>query len=173
VTDSVRLDPWHAGNCSVCFGWCALFTTKIQFASAGIFTSFGPSVYMCMSCPFWVISSCASRLHSDDRLCLNRWREGACYSSIVMLLREARCSSPSCSLDSSIRREVCLHRWVARRIDVPHLQVTCIAHVIGRSYQIYWIRRCIMKDRANSLYQVRSPQSSFPSRFLPVSLFCC
>jgi hypothetical protein len=20
VTDSVRLDPWHAGNCSVCFG---------------------------------------------------------------------------------------------------------------------------------------------------------
>jgi hypothetical protein len=30
----------------------------------------------------------------------------------------------------------------------PHLQVTCIAHMIGRSYQIHWIRRCIMKDRA-------------------------
>jgi hypothetical protein len=60
-------------------------------------------------------------------------REGACYSSIVVLLREAHCSSPSCSLDSSIRREVHLHRRVAHRIDVPHLQVACIAHVIGRS----------------------------------------
>jgi hypothetical protein len=37
-------------------------------------------------------------------------REGACYISIVVLLREARCSSPSCSLDLSIRREVHLHR---------------------------------------------------------------
>jgi hypothetical protein len=37
-------------------------------------------------------------------------REGAYYSSIVVLLREARCSSPSCSLDSSIRREVRLHQ---------------------------------------------------------------
>jgi hypothetical protein len=25
-----------------------------------------------MSCLFWVICSCASRLHSDDRLCLNQ-----------------------------------------------------------------------------------------------------
>jgi hypothetical protein len=64
-----------------------------------------------------------------------------------VLLREARCSSSSCSLDSSIRREVRLHRRVAHRIDVPHLQVACIAHVIGRSYKIHWIRRCIVKDR--------------------------
>jgi hypothetical protein len=74
--------------------------------------------------------------------------EGACYSSIVVLLHEARCSSSSCSLDSSIRREVRLHRRVAHRIDVPHLQVACIAHVIERSYQIHWIKRRIMKDRA-------------------------
>jgi hypothetical protein len=59
-------------------------------------------------------------------------REGACYSSIVVLLREAHCLSPGCSLDSSIRREVRLHRRVARRIDVPHIQVTRIAYVIGR-----------------------------------------
>jgi hypothetical protein len=72
VTNSVHLDPWHAGNCSVCFGRCALFATKIQFASAGIFSSFGPSMYRSMSCPFWVICSCASRLHSNDRLCLNQ-----------------------------------------------------------------------------------------------------
>jgi hypothetical protein len=58
--------------------------------------------------------------------------EGACYSSIVVLLREAHYSSSSCSLDSSIQREVHLHRRVARRIDVPHLQVACIAHMIGR-----------------------------------------
>jgi hypothetical protein len=25
-----------------------------------------------MSCPFWVVCSCALRLHSDDRLCLNQ-----------------------------------------------------------------------------------------------------
>jgi hypothetical protein len=80
--------------------------------------------------------------------------EGACYSCIVVLLREAHCSSPSCSLDSSIRREVRLQRRVAHRIDVPHLQVTCIAHVIGRSYQIYWIRRCIVKNQANSLHHL-------------------
>jgi hypothetical protein len=93
---------------------------------------------------------------SDVRLVIQYivLREGACYSSIVMLLREARCSSPSCSLDSSIRHEVRLHRRVARRIDVPHLQVTCIAHVIGRSYQIYWIRRCIVKNQANSLHHL-------------------
>jgi hypothetical protein len=72
VTDSVRLDPWRAGNCSVYFGRCALFATKIQFASMGIFSSFGPSVCRSMSCPFWVIYSCALRLHSDDRLCLNQ-----------------------------------------------------------------------------------------------------
>jgi hypothetical protein len=48
------------------------FATKIQFASTGIFSSFGPSVCRSMSCPFWVICSCASRLHSDDRLCLNQ-----------------------------------------------------------------------------------------------------
>jgi hypothetical protein len=45
---------------------------KIQFVSAGIFSSFGPSVCRNMSYPFWVICSCASRLHSDDRLCLNQ-----------------------------------------------------------------------------------------------------
>jgi hypothetical protein len=45
--------------------------------------------------------------------------EGACYSSIVVLRREARCSSSSCSSDSSIRREVRLNRQVAHRIDVP------------------------------------------------------
>jgi hypothetical protein len=33
-------------------------------------------------------------------------------------------------------------------LTFPHLQVTCIAHVIGRSYEIHWIRRCIVKDRA-------------------------
>jgi hypothetical protein len=33
--------------------------------------------------------------------------------------REARCSSSSCSLDSSVRREVRLHRRVGHRIDVP------------------------------------------------------
>jgi hypothetical protein len=49
-----------------------LFATKIQFASVGIFSSFGPLVCRSMSCPFWVICSCASRLHSDDRLCLNQ-----------------------------------------------------------------------------------------------------
>jgi hypothetical protein len=65
-----------------------------------------------------------------------------------VLRREARCSSSSSSLDSSIQREVHLYRRVARRIDVPHLQVACFAHVIGRSYQIHWIRRCIVKDRA-------------------------
>jgi hypothetical protein len=71
---------------------------------------------------------------SDVRLVIHYivLREGACYSSIVMLLREAHCSSLSCSLDSSIQREVRLHRRVACRIDVPHLQVACIAHVIGR-----------------------------------------
>jgi hypothetical protein len=70
------------------------------------------------------------RLSSYPQYC--DLREGACYSSIVVLLREARCSSSSCSLDSSIRREVRLYRRVAHRIDVPCLQVTCIAHVIGR-----------------------------------------
>jgi hypothetical protein len=35
-----------------------------------------------------------------------------------VLRREARCSSSSCSLDSSVWREVRLHRRVARRIDV-------------------------------------------------------
>jgi hypothetical protein len=71
---------------------------------------------------------------SDVRLVIQYivLREGACYSSIVVLVCEARCSSPSCLLDSSIRREVCLHRRVARRIDVPHLQVACIAHAIRR-----------------------------------------
>jgi hypothetical protein len=72
VADLVRLDPWRAGICSVCFGGCALFATKIQFASAGIFSSFGPSVCRSMSCLFWVICSCGSRLHSDDHLCLNQ-----------------------------------------------------------------------------------------------------
>jgi hypothetical protein len=72
VAASVYLDPWRAGNCPVCFGWCALFSTKIQFASAGIFSSFGPSVCRSMSCPFWVICSYASRLLSGDRLCLNQ-----------------------------------------------------------------------------------------------------
>jgi hypothetical protein len=33
-------------------------------------------------------------------------------------------------------------------LTFSRLQVTCIAHVIGRSYQIHWIRRYIMKDRA-------------------------
>jgi hypothetical protein len=71
---------------------------------------------------------------SDARLVIQYCdlREGACYTSIIVLWREARCSSSSCSLDSSVRREVCLHRRVARRIDVPHLQVTSITHVIGR-----------------------------------------
>jgi hypothetical protein len=45
--------------------------------------------------------------------------EGACYTSIVVLRHEARCSSSSCSLDSSVRHEFRLHRRVARRIDVP------------------------------------------------------
>jgi hypothetical protein len=42
--------------------------------------------------------------------------EGACYSSIVVLWREARCSSSSCSLDSSIWCEVCLQRRIAHVI---------------------------------------------------------
>jgi hypothetical protein len=33
-------------------------------------------------------------------------------------------------------------------LTFPCLQVMCIAHMIGRSYQIHWIRRCIMKDPA-------------------------
>jgi hypothetical protein len=53
-------------------------------------------------------------------------------SSIVVLLREARCSSSNCSLDSSIQSEIRLYQRVARRIDVTHLQVVCITHVIGR-----------------------------------------
>jgi hypothetical protein len=76
-----------------------------------------------------------SRRHICARLIIyliDILREGACYSSIVVLLREARYSTSSCSLDSSIQREVHLHRRVARRIDVPHLQVACIAHMIRR-----------------------------------------
>jgi hypothetical protein len=72
VADLVYLDPWRIGICPICFGWYALFATKIQFASAGIFSSFGPSVCRSMSYPFWVICSCALRLHSDDQLCLNQ-----------------------------------------------------------------------------------------------------
>jgi hypothetical protein len=53
-------------------------------------------------------------------------------SSIVVLLREARCSSSNCSLDSSIQSEIRLYQRVARRIDVTHLHVVCITHVIGR-----------------------------------------
>jgi hypothetical protein len=49
-----------------------LFATKIQFASVGIFSSFGPSVCRSMSYPFWVICSYASGLLSGDRLCLNQ-----------------------------------------------------------------------------------------------------
>jgi hypothetical protein len=49
-----------------------LYLLPIQFASAGIFSSFGPSVCRSMSCPFWVICLCASRLHSDDCLRLNQ-----------------------------------------------------------------------------------------------------
>jgi hypothetical protein len=60
-------------------------------------------------------------------------REGACYTSNVVLWHEACCSSSSYSLDSSNRREVRLHQRVSCRIDVPHLQVACIAHVIGCS----------------------------------------
>jgi hypothetical protein len=66
VANLVHLDPWRIEVCFVCFGWCAWFATKIQFASAGIFSSSGPSVCRSMSCPFWVICSCASRLHSED-----------------------------------------------------------------------------------------------------------
>jgi hypothetical protein len=45
-------------------------------------------------------------------------REGACYSSIVMLRCEARFII-ELLVDSSIQREVCLYRRVARRIKVP------------------------------------------------------
>jgi hypothetical protein len=74
--------------------------------------------------------------------------EGACYSSIVMLRREARYSSSICSLDSSIRREVRLHRRVARRIDVPPSTGYVYRSRDWEIHQIHWIRRCIVKDRA-------------------------
>jgi hypothetical protein len=93
VADSVRLDPWRVGICSICFGSCALFATKIQFASAGIFSSFGPSVCRSMSCPFWVICLCASRLHSDDSLCLNLgwWRRRLKGAKTSQASREGGC----------------------------------------------------------------------------------
>jgi hypothetical protein len=57
---------------------------------------------------------------SDVRLVIQYivMHAGACYTSIVVLRCEARCSSSSCSLGSSIQCEVRLHRRVARRIDV-------------------------------------------------------
>jgi hypothetical protein len=86
-------------------------------------------------------------------------REGACYSSIVVLRGEARCSSSSCSLDSSIRREVLLHRRIARRIDVPPSSGYVYRSRDWEIYQIHWIRRCIVKYRANSFHHlgIRAP----------------
>jgi hypothetical protein len=81
-------------------------------------------------------------------------REGACYSSIIVLRRKAPCSSSSCSLDSSIRREARLHRRVARRIDVPHLQVTCIAHVIERFIRSIGSGGASSKIGPNSLHHL-------------------
>jgi hypothetical protein len=43
-----------------------------QNVDAGIFSLFGLLAYRNLSYLFWVICSCASRLHSDDRLCLNQ-----------------------------------------------------------------------------------------------------
>jgi hypothetical protein len=65
-----------------------------------------------------------------------------------MLWREAHYSSSSCSLDSSIRHEVRLHRRVARRIDIPSSS-GCVYHSHDwEIHYIYWIRRCIVKDWA-------------------------
>jgi hypothetical protein len=60
---------------------------------------------------------------SDARLVIQYivLREGSCYSSIVVLLREAHYSSSSCLLDSSIWHEIHLHQRVARRINVAHI----------------------------------------------------
>jgi hypothetical protein len=65
-----------------------------------------------------------------------------------VLRREARCLSSSCSLDSSIRHEVRLHRRVARRIDVPPSSGYVYRSCDWKIYQIHWIKRCIVKDRA-------------------------
>jgi hypothetical protein len=87
---------------------------------------------------------------SDVRLVIQYivMREGACYTSIVVLRCEARCSSSSCSLDSSIRREVRLYRQVARRIDVPTSSGYVYRSRNWKIYHIHWIRWCIVKDRA-------------------------
>jgi hypothetical protein len=45
VADSVYLHPWRTGICPGGFRLCVLFAIKIQFASVGIFSSFGPSDY--------------------------------------------------------------------------------------------------------------------------------
>jgi hypothetical protein len=87
-------------------------------------------------------------------------REGACYSSIVVLRREARCSSSSCLLDSSVWREVRPHRQVARRIDVPPSSGYVYRSRNWEIHYIHWIRRCIMKDRAK---QSSSPAGSTKS----------
>jgi hypothetical protein len=67
---------------------------------------------------------------------------------IVVLVREARCSSSSWSLDSSVRREVRLHQRVARRIDIPPSSGCVYCSHDWEIYLIHWIRRCIVKDRA-------------------------
>jgi hypothetical protein len=72
------------------------------------------------------------RLRRSSSYLIYCLREGACDSSIVVLLHEARCSSSNCSLDSSIQSDIRLYQRVARRINVTHLQVVCITHVIGR-----------------------------------------
>jgi hypothetical protein len=56
-------------------------------------------------------------------------------------------------LDSSVRHEVRLHRRVARRIDVPRLQVACITHVIGRSIRSIGSWGASWKIGPNSLHQ--------------------
>jgi hypothetical protein len=65
------------------------------------------------------------RLRRSSSYLIYCLREGACDSSIVG-------SSSNCSLDSSIQSEIRLYQRVARRIDVTHLQVVCITHVIER-----------------------------------------
>jgi hypothetical protein len=49
------LDPWRAGNCPVCFGWCARIASKIQFACISVLSSFGSLACKNLSCLLWVI----------------------------------------------------------------------------------------------------------------------
>jgi hypothetical protein len=53
-----------------------------------------------------------------------------------------------------IQRAVRLHRRVARRIGVPQSSGCVFRSRDWEIYQIHWIRRCIMKDRANNLHHL-------------------